>query len=279
MVQTTAGRVPIPPAKKDDSEDVAWALSTAEAMYARGDRSDALKWLRRAAEAASSADADDRALELAKAAADLAGAIGPITTAPPPPPPPPPAAPSRPAPQIGIALQAGTAPPAPASRPALQVDTVPPPPPSSRSLLPNVTPPSPHVFTRPIGQAQSSVPPVTPPRSVAPDLLSATASDDMDQWPTHSLGRDDLENPNDRTTMGVPTYEANAKRATDAPEPMPRTKHEGLLASQAIRVVVWRGADGVHVAPHGTRVAAITVDAMLVGLDPDADLAAWLSGK
>ena len=49
MAQTSAGTGPIPPAKKDDSEDVAWALSTAEAMFARGDRGDALKWLRRAA--------------------------------------------------------------------------------------------------------------------------------------------------------------------------------------------------------------------------------------
>src|SRR5258708_38524636 len=91
MTQTSGGPGPIPPAKKDDSEDVAWALSTAEAMYARGDRGDALKWLRRAAEAASEALADDRALELAKAAADLASAIGPTTGAPPPPPPPAPA--------------------------------------------------------------------------------------------------------------------------------------------------------------------------------------------
>jgi hypothetical protein len=46
-----------------------------------------------------------------------------------------------------------------------------------------------------------------------------------------------------------------------------------------MRVVVWRGPDGVHVAPHGTSVAAITVDAMLVALDPSADLASWLAKK
>jgi hypothetical protein len=52
-----------------------------------------------------------------------------------------------------------------------------------------------------------------------------------------------------------------------------------LRPSQALRVVVWRAVDGVHVAPQGTRVAAISIDAVLVALDPSADLAAWLSGK
>ena len=85
MAQTIAGHGPIPPARKDDTEDVAWALSTAEAMYARGDRGDALKWLRRAAESASEAQADDRALELAKAAADLASVLGPSAKSAPPP--------------------------------------------------------------------------------------------------------------------------------------------------------------------------------------------------
>jgi hypothetical protein len=52
-----------------------------------------------------------------------------------------------------------------------------------------------------------------------------------------------------------------------------------LVMSQAVRVVVWRGADGVHVAPAGTQVTAIGVEAVLVALDPVADLAAWLSNK
>ncbi|MGH7329731.1 MAG: hypothetical protein ACREJX_15395, partial [Polyangiaceae bacterium] len=66
---------PIPKASPDDHEDVSWALSTAEATWNRGDRPDALKWLRRAAEAASEAEADDRALELAKAAAEIATSL------------------------------------------------------------------------------------------------------------------------------------------------------------------------------------------------------------
>ena len=43
------------------------------------------------------------------------------------------------------------------------------------------------------------------------------------------------------------------------------------------KIVVWRDANGVHVAPAGTMVSAITVDAVLVALEPSADLTAWLS--
>ena len=65
----------IPDARAEDPEDVSWALSTAEAMWARGDHAEGIKWVRRAAEAASEAEDDTRALELAKAAADLAGML------------------------------------------------------------------------------------------------------------------------------------------------------------------------------------------------------------
>ncbi|MGK3994051.1 hypothetical protein [Sorangium sp. So ce1024] len=63
---------PIPPPHDEDDEDVHWALSTAAALWARGEREEALRWLRRAAEQASDANADLRALELFKAAAEVA---------------------------------------------------------------------------------------------------------------------------------------------------------------------------------------------------------------
>jgi hypothetical protein len=62
----------IPPALDTDTEDVAWALQTAEALWRRHERVDALVWLRRAAQAAGEAQHDDRALELARDAAELA---------------------------------------------------------------------------------------------------------------------------------------------------------------------------------------------------------------
>jgi len=111
--------------------------------------------------------------------------------------------------------------------------------------------------------------------------LSTTGTDevDMDAWPTQATGRGrgDLSYEDEpKTRIGAPAY-------TDAPAYLEAhdrvTAIPGDRPSQAVRVIVWRAADGVHVAPHGTTVSAISVDAMLVALDPNADLYAWLSGK
>ncbi len=61
----------IPPAKGSDPEDVAWALQTADALWRRSERADALSWLRRAVQAAGEADDPERAFALADAAAEL----------------------------------------------------------------------------------------------------------------------------------------------------------------------------------------------------------------
>src|SRR5204862_637586 len=61
----------IPSAKDSDAEDVVWGLQTADALWKRGERIDALVWLRRAAQAAGDANDDDRAVELARFAAEL----------------------------------------------------------------------------------------------------------------------------------------------------------------------------------------------------------------
>jgi hypothetical protein len=66
----------IPPSKPTDAEDVVWGLQTAASLWTRGERSDAIAWLRRAAQAASDAADDDRALELARVAAELADLVG-----------------------------------------------------------------------------------------------------------------------------------------------------------------------------------------------------------
>src|SRR5579883_1599423 len=62
----------IPHALDSDAEDVAWALQTADALWKRNERVDAIVWLRRAAQAAGEANDDDRALALAREAAELA---------------------------------------------------------------------------------------------------------------------------------------------------------------------------------------------------------------
>jgi hypothetical protein len=61
----------IPPALDTDVEDVVWALQTADALWKRNERGDALVWLRRAAQTAAEANDDDRALVLARNAAEL----------------------------------------------------------------------------------------------------------------------------------------------------------------------------------------------------------------
>ncbi|AUX22755.1 hypothetical protein SOCEGT47_032650 [Sorangium cellulosum] len=77
-----ASQRPIPPPHDEDDEDVHWALSTATALWGRGEREEALRWLRRAAEQASDANADLRALELFKAAAEVAQKIAASDAAP-----------------------------------------------------------------------------------------------------------------------------------------------------------------------------------------------------
>ncbi|HEY8080233.1 MAG TPA: hypothetical protein VIF62_39155, partial [Labilithrix sp.] len=61
----------IPDVKDTDAEDVVWGLQTAASLWKRGERIDAIVWLRRAAQAAGEANDDDRALELARYAAEL----------------------------------------------------------------------------------------------------------------------------------------------------------------------------------------------------------------
>ncbi len=407
----------IPKPKADDPEDVAWALSTAEAMWNRAENADAIKWIQRAAEAASEAEADDRALELAKAAAELKGLlvkvdgdspteVGPSFAPPPPPPPaappsaersqsqaPAPAVPSRPppapapmvtqsrpppapvvattprapsvspprAPSVSPPRAPGSAPasapasarPAPSSpakaptparasppqaslqkvthsragerrrrsnnalegdaRVARQAEIVsraggeqevtkphgmpiPIPKPAARRRsrpAPEEMPDATEIGARPVTAetVEGGVAAVAPPPSSRgeddkhdtdpPPVAADTGTDprlsraeEMDQWPTQSLARAEHESLGDddqSTRIDQTAYKPTGRRPAEL-------SPDGLRASQAVRVIVWRGPDGVHVAPAGTTVSAITVDALLVALDPNADLAAWLKG-
>jgi hypothetical protein len=68
MAETKA-KFPSP--EDSDAEDVVLALETANALWGRSDAKEAIRWLRRAAEAAEEAGDDVRALTLARTAADL----------------------------------------------------------------------------------------------------------------------------------------------------------------------------------------------------------------
>lgn len=73
-----------PAPEPGDPEDVAWQLQTAGTMWSRGDSHEAIRWLRRAAEAAGDNGADMRAVALARAAADLTTALDIPPSIPPP---------------------------------------------------------------------------------------------------------------------------------------------------------------------------------------------------
>lgn len=331
---------PIPPEKKDDLEDVSWALSTAEAMWGRGDHAEALKWLRRAAETAADAEEDDRALELAKAAADVAtlitaskpavtpSALPPVVAVAAPVPAPIIASRSRPPPSLPTPRGTTPTPPAPPVS-----STTPVPPVTSRvaaPLAPRVnaaapalprpgqkTPTPPRVAQPPLSRrggrrsspsmsdesgekpvatrsargsatnearrrsrtskpaadetSDGEVETLTPARAAA--AVARSLGGDPDQWPTQALAGEELDDV-EHTRIGTPAYQASAQKASARP-PNPLAMH----TSQAVRVLVWRTAEGVHVAPVGTAVSAIAVEAVLVALDPTADLAAWLTNK
>jgi hypothetical protein len=137
--------------------------------------------------------------------------------------------------------------------------------------------------------AAEEVTPLAPEPAPAPSsrplpIPASARTDEIDAWPTQTkLPPDDPDDlpdaPDEKTRIGVPAYEASARMATEAQSTPTLGEDTPLRPAQAIRVVVWRTADGVRVAPHGTQVNAITVDAVLVALDPSADLVAWLSGK
>jgi hypothetical protein len=116
---------------------------------------------------------------------------------------------------------------------------------------------------------------------------AGSATDEWDSHPTQALSRAELDSITNEHELPPSHPAANRPRSAPPPAPVPRrpsavpvpdTRNAGpIVPSQAVRVVMWQDADGVHVAPAGTVVSAITVDAMLVALDPSADLSAWLA--
>lgn len=337
----------LPEPRPEDVEDVSWALSTAEAMWARGDHAEGVKWVRKAAEAAADAEDDARALELAKTASDLAAAIArrSMPSAGDPgqrvaePPPPPSQEATVPGVDAATILESVTAPPAagasstppplPARASAKPPRSVSPPrPPASASIAPRPGPPSKaprplassvkppdsardpkkkrrtrdnlddaaraagvHIDTRaPETQIETRESPLASTSEV-PALaqhLAATRPPaggvvapaiEWDRSPTQALSGDELAalEGDRQTSFGAPPPQVHL---TEKVRPQSKSLHdEDIRTTQAVRVVVWKDASGVHVAPEGTVVSAITTSAMLVALEPSADLTAWLSRR
>jgi hypothetical protein len=159
----------IPEATADDPEDVSWALSTAEALWARGEITEGLKWLRRAAEAASDAEADARALALAKAASDITTQI---------------------LPSIREAADDTSAPePANTRTPLPERRSVPPPLPAAAKRYSNAPPPpglSSHPPRPEASPANTDLTPFDPPVCLTPPPLSARAFAEVPSTTTSS---------------------------------------------------------------------------------------------
>jgi hypothetical protein len=76
----------LPQADSADTDAVQVALQAAHTLWSRGDTTESLRWLKRAAESASDEGADLRSLQLAKAAAELRAKLFPTASDAPPPP-------------------------------------------------------------------------------------------------------------------------------------------------------------------------------------------------
>lgn len=124
--------ITVPPPKDDDHEDVAWALRAASAQWRREEHSDAVAWVRRAAETAEEVGRYERAAELNRLANRLGGGGSPLPSFAPEEEPAPPA--RVPPPPAG-ALFGGIAPPAiapPAIAPPAMAAIAPPVPAAAR---------------------------------------------------------------------------------------------------------------------------------------------------
>ena len=392
----------VPEAKPNDPEDVSWALSTAEAMWARGDHLEGIKWVRKAAEAASDAENDERHLELAKAASELASMIarrsraslgdgpgyagGAPPEAPAPPAnsapstarssalPPPGHVPGSARPPMGKSGPPGSrsVPPAPlplpsrASSPPRAASSVAPPRAAPRPITPLATSEArqgPQAGRGILSHRTASEPPSKSPKprrrsrdnldaeakaagvlDTAPqtavdggtadraleklahtsevtaimtgavadqvvtsarskrrsrpdpeptivghrdELLRAEREKSAEEWdasPTENLTGEEMDHMNagDRKTTAFALPKARPPSVSPPPARAREvtTVHDPeIQTSQAVRVVVWRDGGGVHIAPAGTVVSSITIDAVLVVLEPSADLTAWLSQR
>jgi hypothetical protein len=115
--------------------------------------------------------------------------------------------------------------------------------------------------------------PAAPPIVPQPQgrTRSPSTTEEWDMFPTQNLAADELDKTAEKMRVEPNPAFAESPRVVSAPPP-------GVIpTSQAIRVVIWQDGNGVHVAPAGTVVSAISLEAMLVSLDPATDLAAWLA--
>jgi len=189
----------VPEPTATDAEVVATALETAGIFGVQGDYKEALRWIRRAAEAAGDAGDDDRALSLARAAADLTVQVREADGA------------SAQLAQASVAPAAASAPPAaPAVSDGLEtlLGAPPPPPPP-----PPPQPPGRAASTPPQQAARISVSPIV---ALAQGPTTESAAPAIAQQPPHVP-----VNPPTAPLFGVepPRYVPQAEAAPEPSEP------------------------------------------------------------
>lgn len=205
----------IPDDRPDDPENVADALAVARARLQSGDVADAVRWVRRAADAAFDASEDQRGLELSKAALALTEdppAPRLATAAPPPLPPP--------------------LPPLPSPQPA--VSSVPPPLPSARPEAPKA----------PASATASAAPPLPATNRVvnhAPRLSSPPRHPEATVVPPRRAARRNTRPPRPQPRPAAPSIEDDAATrvrpsplADPPPTPFSRDESTTIIEMEAL---------------------------------------------
>jgi hypothetical protein len=189
----------LPQAETADTDAVQVALQAAKALWSRGDTTESLRWLKRAAESASEEGADLRSLQLAKAAAELRAMLFPSD------PPPPPSARARELTGVRPTAAFDSSP---------QHESV-----SSLGALSALDEPGARPEDAPpSSRAPSSAPQyvVHRPREAQRQLMGLSSS---------TLASSTLESAVQRNGTGyasVPSWSAGAERRTSSPPPLPR---------------------------------------------------------
>ena len=152
----------MPSPEAADPSDVSVALEAARALWEKADTDEALRWFSRAAEAAEQAGNDRRALELARAVADLKDTLAANADA--------------------IRIAPSPKPPAPSSPPPARKSSLPPTPPSMRPRPPDAVarsgarPPSVLPRAPEVAKAPPSVRPRPPEAKAAAPAVSSPGS-------------------------------------------------------------------------------------------------------
>jgi hypothetical protein len=101
---------------------------------------------------------------------------------------------------------------------------------------------------------------------------------DAESWPTESMGGEELDELHNKNEQVYGTERTRIGQPAFRPSDPPPGQSVEFKASQAVHVIVWRDGDGrLRVAPRGTTVSAVTIEALLVAPSPDVDLLAWLT--